>query len=112
MSWRSEALAEARAVLERVARERSAITYSDLVAKIEAVPLEPDSKVLAEILDDISSATDQERGCMLSAVVIHKGDDELPGPGFFKLGRALGRDTSEKLAFHMSELARVHQAYE
>ncbi len=48
---------------------------------------------------------------MLSAVVIHKGDDYLPGPGFFTLGRELGRDTSDKLSFHSKELNRVHNAF-
>jgi hypothetical protein len=48
---------------------------------------------------------------MLSAVVIHKGDDYLSGPGFFKLGRELGRDTSDKLAFHSAELRRVHDSF-
>ena len=44
---------------------------------------------------------------MLSAVVIHKGDDYLPGPGFFALGRELSRETSDKLSFHSAELTRV-----
>jgi hypothetical protein len=49
---------------------------------------------------------------MLSAVVIHKGDDYLSrGPGFFKLGRELGRDTSDKLAFHSAELRKVHDTF-
>ncbi len=48
---------------------------------------------------------------MLSAVVIHKGDDYLPGSGFFKLGRELGRDPSDEVAFHTAELQRVHDSF-
>ena len=48
---------------------------------------------------------------MLSAVVIHKGNDYLPGPGFFTLGRELGRNTSDKPAFHSKELKEVHNAF-
>ena len=48
---------------------------------------------------------------MLSAVVIHKGDDYLPGDGFFKLGRELGRDPSDRVSFHIVELQRVHDSF-
>jgi hypothetical protein len=108
---RDEAVAEAQAILERVARTRSAITYSDLVRMINAIPLEPDSQLLAGILDEISRASDEKRGCMLSAVVIHKDSDDLPGPGFFALATSLGRQVPDRLAFHSSEIARVHQSF-
>ena len=111
MTWRSEARAEARALLERTARNRSTTTYSALVAEIRAVPLDPNSKVLAEILDEISTESDATGKGMLSAVVVHKDDDDLPGPGFFALAKQLGRDTSDKLAFHSAEVRRVHESY-
>lgn len=111
MDRKAQAAEEARATLTRVARRGSAITYSELVREIEAMPLEPDSKVLAAILDEISRTSNQELVCMLSAVVVHKGSDELPGPGFFALATSLGRDITDKLAFHAAEIARVHAAY-
>jgi hypothetical protein len=110
MDWRSEATREALAVLKRTARQRATITYSDLVAEIHAIPLEPDSKVLAEILDKISTDSDAQGKGMLSAVVVHKDSDDLPGPGFFALAKKLGRDTSDKLAFHSAEIHRVHRS--
>lgn len=110
MDWRSEAAAEALAVLKRTARKQAIITYSDLVAEIHAVPLEPASKVLAEILDEISTESDAQGEGMLSAVVVHKDSNDLPGPGFFALARKLGRDTSDELAFHAAEIHRVHQS--
>ena len=80
MDWREQAIAEARAALERTARQRSVITYSDLVDEISAAPIEPDSKILAEILDKISRASEESHSCMLSAVVVHKGGNKLPAP--------------------------------
>jgi hypothetical protein len=111
MDRQGRATAEARAVLERVARRRSAITYSELVDKIHAIHLEPDSKLLAQILDEISTKSHGERDCMLSAVVIHKDSDDLPGPGFFSLAEALGRNPSDKVAFHAAEIHRVHKSF-
>jgi hypothetical protein len=111
MDQRSNAITEIRTILEKVAQKKSAITYSELVSKVDAIYLEPDSELLAQILDEISSASNEQRGCMLSAVVIHKGSDELPGPGFFALAKQLGRNTSDKLAFHVDEIRRVHESF-
>jgi hypothetical protein len=63
---------------------------------VNAMHLEPDSRLFADMLDEISRQTDREGLGMLSAVVIHKGDDYLPGDGFFKRGRELGRDPSDR----------------
>ena len=97
--------------LRRTAADRTTITYSELVGHIGAWMLEPDSPVLAKILDEISTQEDGAGRGMLSAVVVHKTDDYLPGPGFFALASQLGRDVSDKVAFHAQELERVFQAF-
>lgn len=48
---------------------------------------------------------DVERRGMLSVVVVHKDGDGKPAPGFFKMARELGRDTSDEVAFWIEELA-------
>lgn len=111
MGAHEEAAREVREILERVASNRRAVAYSEVVSQVEAMHLEPDSKLFAEMLDEISRHSDEEGLGMLSAVVIHKGDDYLPGSGFFKLGRELGRDPSDKVAFHTAELHRVHNSF-
>jgi hypothetical protein len=111
MDEREQAIEETRAILEGVASRRRTIAYSEVVSKVRAMHLESDSKLFARMLDDISRHSDEEGRGMLSAVVIHKGDDYLPGPGFFKLGRELGHDTSDRLAFHSAELRKVHDAF-
>jgi hypothetical protein len=108
---REHAAQEIRRILEGVAAKRGTIPYSEVVSQVHAMPLEPDSGLFADMLDEISRQTDGEGLGMLSAVVIHKGDDYLPGEGFFKLGRELGRDPSDKVAFHSVELQRVHDSF-
>jgi hypothetical protein len=111
MDLREQAVEEIQTILEKVASARRTIPYSEVTAQVQAVHLEPDSKLFAQMLDEISRHSDEEGCGMLSAVVIHKGDDYLPGPGFFTLGRKLRRETSDKLLFHSAELARVHNAF-
>jgi hypothetical protein len=102
---------EAHRVLRDAARRRTTITYGELVRHIHAVPLQPDSDVLAQLLDAISTDEHHRGRGMLSAVVVHATDDYLPGPGFFKLGSKLGHDVSDKVAFHAEELSRVYAAF-
>lgn len=106
-----QAVVEIRRVLERVASIRGTVPYSEVVSQVTAMHLEPDSRLFADMLDEVSRQTDGEGLGMLSAVVIHKRDDYLPGGGFFKLGRELGRDPSDRVAFHIAELHRVHDSF-
>jgi hypothetical protein len=108
---REKAQTEIRAVLEGVAQSRNVVTYSGLVGQITALHLEPDSPLLASMLDDISRASDADNGCMLSAVVVHKNDNELPGKGFYALAKSLDREVEDELSFHVQEVGRVHDFY-
>jgi hypothetical protein len=111
MTEEEVALREIRTILEKVAAEGDALAYSEVVPQVKAMHLERDSPLLARLLDEISRQTDAEGKGMLSAVVIHKGDDYLPGKGFFKLGKELGRDISVREVFYAMELKRVHAAF-
>jgi hypothetical protein len=111
MEAHKEAVQEIRLILERIAAKRGTIPYSEVVSQVNAMHLEPNSRLFADMLDEISRQTDGEGHSMLSAVVIHKGDDYLPGDGFFKLGRELGRDPSDRVALHSVELQRVHDSF-
>jgi hypothetical protein len=115
MEERDQAVAEIRSVLEGVARREKTIFYSDLTPQIKAIYLEPGGDLLAELLDAVSRQSDTARRVMLSAVVIRKGEEPLPGPGFFKLARELGRsvgtELSDRLALHTLELKRVYASY-
>lgn len=111
MGQYEDARAEAHDVLREIARRRETITYGELVARIHALQLEPHGGVLAQILDEISTEEHHKGHGMLSAVVVHAADDYLPGSGFFKLADKLGLTASDEVAFHATELHRVHDAH-
>ena len=102
---------EARQAMIAAARRKGWIAYSDLVAAIRTIDLEPQSTHLAHMLGEISSAEDAAGRGMLTVVVVHKSGDGMPGAGFFELARSLGRDTRDKVAFWAGELDRVHATW-
>lgn len=107
----NKAKAEMRALLVEKARlgEKGVglIPYSALVSLVETIRFEPHDARFFQMLGEISKAEDAEGRGMLSAVVIHKGGDWLPGPGFFEFAEELGRDTSDIDKCWLDELRRV-----
>ena len=97
-AWEA-ARAEARDAMIAVAARRRLIPYSDLVAGIRSLDLEPQGDRLAHLLGEISTAEHAAGRGMLTVVVVHKHGDGMPGAGFFELARSLGRDTRDKVAF-------------
>lgn len=64
---------------------------------------------IARILGDISCSEVEHRRPMLSAVVVNKGA-AMPGKGFFKLARKLGRHgDDDDHRFFVRELALVYK---
>ena len=100
------------AIVER-AKQRSMITYSELLNKVPSMQLElerPDHRsIMAEMLGEISLSEDKAGRGMLSALVVHKTGDMVPGQGFFHYARDLGRDVSDKLTCWVRE---IHKAYD
>jgi hypothetical protein len=45
---------------------------------------------------------------MLSVIVVHKHGDMEPGPGFDDYAADLGLDASDRVAFWVNELHKVH----
>lgn len=95
-------------VLIEVARRRGRIAYSELVAQITALSLEPHDPRLFHLLGEISSEEDAAGRGMLTAIVVHKFGDMQPGPGFFELAKSRGRNTNDMLACWISEFNKVH----
>jgi hypothetical protein len=87
------------------------MTYNELASRITGLRLEPDSLVLRELLGEISLAEDMAGRGMLSVVVVHQGEDNLSGHGFFTLARGLGRDASDKEKLWAAEFARVRKVW-
>ena len=109
-AWEA-ARVEARQAMIAVAVRRRVIAYSDLVAEIRSLDLEPQSEHLAHMLGEISTAEHEAGRGMLTVVVVHKDGDQMPGPGFFQLARSLGHETRDREAFWIGELETVYGAW-
>jgi hypothetical protein len=74
------------------------IAYGDLITKITALCMAPDSHAVRELLGDVSRAENKAGRGMLSVVVVHKDGPNRgrPGNGFFTLAQELGRDTRDR----------------
>ena len=98
---------EARQILIQRAREGRTIAYSELVAEVKTIKVKPNSDALAMMLDGISRSEDAAGRGMLSVLVVHKGDDQMSGRGFFKLAKDLGREFDDECEFWNRESKRV-----
>jgi hypothetical protein len=106
---RDAAMEEIRDILLKRVAEKKPIYYSELVDQLHTVKLEAKDPRLDYLLDEISREEDAAGRGMLSVVVIRKPPQEsLPGPGFFKLAKKLGRDTSDRNTCWVEELVRVY----
>lgn len=103
-----DAKEQARTLMITRASVRGMIPYSELTAKITAIPLAPDSAALAALLGEISTEEDGAGRGMLSVIVVHKVGDMEPGRGFYELATQLGKPTEDQMAFWVAELHRVH----
>jgi len=101
--------AEIRAMLIKAAQQRNVAYYSE-VAELANLSMDnPDHRFkLGCILGEISTEEHENGHPLLSAVVVHKGD-HLPGEGFFKLTKELGKQKADEDddAFHTRELRTV-----
>ncbi len=100
---------QALEVLAGCARKRAnqTISYSELANSIHAIRFDPHDHAFHLLLGKISEdENDLGRG-MLSVLVVYKGQDQMPGPGFFELAKSLGRDVSDKLKFWSEEFQLV-----
>ncbi len=95
---------EARQILIQCTREGRKIAYSDLAEKLN---IQHRSTELATMLDCISRSENKAGRGMLSVLVIHKGDDQMSGRGFFKLAKCLGREFENEPEFWKIEFDRV-----
>lgn len=104
--WK-KAKAQAKAHLVSVAKHQNLETYGGLTKKIDAIPFLPNDSALFALLGQISrEECNADRG-MLTAIVVHKTGDQMPGKGFYELAQYLGLDTSDKDALWISETKKV-----
>jgi hypothetical protein len=106
-----KAKAEMKTLLVQRARLRGMMPYSDLVRKVTAISLEPNSPALSTMLGEISAEEDDAGRGLLTVIVVHKDGDMQPGPGFFELAKQRGRNTGDILKCWIEELKKVHATW-
>lgn len=99
---------EMRLILIAVARSKSLIAYSDLVAKVLSVQFEAHDPRLDDLLCEISTEEDTAGRGLLSVVVVHKSGDKKPGRGFFALAKSRGRGTEDEIQCWVEQLQQVY----
>lgn len=105
--WES-AKSEARLFMIERARRRGMVSYSELVANVFSIELQPHDPRLFHFLGEIAKEEDTAGRGMLTAVVVHKTGDMEPGSGFYELANRLGRDTTDEQKCWIAELHKVH----
>lgn len=95
-------------ILSRKARSRSMITYTDLAKELRSIHIDPHEPAMGNMLGQISTQESQSGRGMLSVIVVHKEGDMEPGNGFYECAANLGFDASDRVAFWVSELHKVH----
>jgi len=103
----NEAKEEMRQILIEKAKLGELIPFSGLTEKVKRITFNPRSPALATMLGEISEEEDAAGRGMLTVIVVHKHGDMLPGSGFFKLAKTLGRDTSDIEKCWINELKWV-----
>jgi hypothetical protein len=100
--------------LIELARAERLTTYSD-VAPLAGLSMdnEVDRNAISEILMEIARHERMHGRPMLTSLVVHRGNDNNPGEGFFaaavEFGRYSGaRDPFTRLEFWMQEVKAVH----
>ncbi|MEZ8741089.1 hypothetical protein AB6E21_13725 [Photobacterium swingsii] len=106
-NW-NEAKSEAKNYLIQVARNRKTASYSNLVSNIEAISFQPHDFELFTMLGELGAEEAINGRGIITALVVHKNGDMQPGKGFYELADELGFDTTDQIAFWVSELNKVH----
>lgn len=101
--------------LQKLAKDRATITYSDLaseMAQAGLIRLEPHSSALAALLGHVNLLEHEEGRPLISALVIYKGGDAEPGQGFWNFARDLGIKVGSgpdaRLEFWSAEVQRCY----
>lgn len=100
--------------LVRLARARLLATYSD-VSPLLGLSMEnqQDREEIARLLGEIVEFEHGEGRPMLTALIVHRGNDNNPGDGFFSIAHDLGlyngrRDQMSRLTFWVNQVTSVH----
>ncbi|MDD2914147.1 MAG: hypothetical protein PHP70_02390 [Gallionella sp.] len=91
------------------------LTFYSKVAPLVGLSMddEEDRNEIARLLGEIAVYEHKQGRPMLTSLVIHKGNDNNPGEGFFSIATELGlysgsRDQLERVTFWANQVKAVH----
>lgn len=100
--------------LARLACARRLATYSDVSPLIGlSMDNEADREEIARLLGQIAEFEHGQGRPMLTALIVHRGNDNNTGEGFFSIAHELGlyngrRDQISRLTFWVNQVTAVH----
>jgi len=110
-AWEA-AKTEAKSALAERARIRQVVAYSDFIKLVHAITFtDPQDPRLKFFLEEISIEENRCGRGMLTALVVHKHGDYMPGPGYFELAKKLGRNTKDIEKCWVDELNTIYRAW-
>ena len=100
--------------LVQLARDRLLTSYSDIapLANLD-MNVDADRQQMSQLLGEIARFEHSQKRPMLTSLVIHRGDDNNPGEGFFAIAQELGlfqgsRDDIVRTTFWARQVGDVH----
>ena len=98
-------------MLVDAAVSRSTVTYGEVARRAFGGRVSARSSALMDLLGEVDSALDVERGIMIASLVV-RVDTGMPGEGYFHFAaEELGRSVDHPRAFWQAEVERVWDAY-
>lgn len=100
--------------LVRLARASQLAAYSDVSPLVGlSMDREEDRDEIARLLGEIAVHEHREGRPMLTSLIVHRGNDNNPGEGFFAIAQELGfyngsRDQISRLTFWAKQVTEVH----
>lgn len=98
----------------QLAKDKQLAAYSEVAPLIGLdISLDNDREIIASKLGEIALYEHAQGRPMLTALIVHYGDDNNPGEGFFSIAKHLGlykgsRDSIKRLTFWANQVTHVH----
>ena len=102
---------ELREAILEAARDRTMTNYTDVSAKVTAIPVTPRSPALFHLLGEVLEEEYKTTGLALTALVVHRAGDMEPGSGFYRMARKAGATFSDPHEFWVRQVKAIFEQY-
>lgn len=100
--------------LIRLAQTRRLLSYSDVSPLVNlSMDIDADRQEIARLLGEIAIHERDHDRPMLTSLIVHRGNDNNPGEGYFSIAQEFGffdgsRDPIARLTFWSNQVTLVH----